>query len=167
MPGLISAPCGGGDTNNDVALARSLHRGGGFMWKALAILVALLATLVFVDTISHSEEGNEVSMALQLVLIAVGVLAFAFLFPRTWRPREIPGYKVERTVTREGIYVHDWNEPRFILWKHVAHGRRSDGIGIIYTGGTSTAYIFPRRMFSCQEDWCCFCEILDIKALAI
>ena len=144
----------------DVTLARSLHRRGGLMWKAIAVLLAMLAAFVFVDTIKHSR-GNEVIMALRFVTIALGALAVAFLYPRVWCPYETPGDELVRTVSRKGIDVQDGIERRFIPWEHVTRGRKSDGIGILYTTLGRTAYIFPRRMFLTEEDWSRFCEFLD------
>lgn len=155
-------------TPEDIALARSLHRKGGLMWKTIAILVALIAGYAYWGTIMHGGNAEEGKTAWGLVSVALGVLGFAFLSPWIWRPAEAPGSEVARTATDNGIDFQDGVEPRFISWEQIARTRTSDRIAIVYTRSRrSPGCIFPRRLFGSQEDWCQFVELLRTKVAAL
>ncbi len=72
---------------------------------------------------------------------------------------------MERVVTEEGIDVQDVLHPRLIPWDHVTRSRISDEMAIIHV--RSDAYIFPRRLFSSDEDWRRFCGLVNTKTLQL
>ncbi len=150
---------------DDLIVARALHRGGFFMWKATAVLIALLATMTLGDAIRPGGDPGEFRMAWKFAAFAYGLLLFAFLYPRLWHPRESPGLEIEHMVTEDGVQVKDGTEPRFIPWEEIVRSRTSDAMGILYTRDAAGAYVFPQRMFLSREDWTSFCRILRAKTL--
>ena len=181
MRGEISA--------EDIVIAQAIHRRGNRIWKILSLLFAGLAALIFVDTISRrhqklggiivdprqlegsmpataDEEREQMGLAWCLVPTAVGLLAFAFLYPRrAWHPYEAMGSSVARTITSDGVEVNDSAAHAFIPWESVRCQAVAECLSVIYTRTVPTALIFPRRMFSNQDEWERFRRLVDTRVL--
>lgn len=158
--------CIEGEINSaDISVARQLHSKLDIGIAVFAVVFVVLVAWIIVDSV-QAGDPEVYNFGGMLARIAFAVVTLAFLVSRRpWSPHEMPDQEVQRTIDREGIEFATVHRSGRLDWEDVIRSKHSNEMVILYTRARPAECIFPRRLFSTDEDWDKFLSWLETRTL--
>ena len=149
----------------DIAAAKQLHSKLDIGIAASAVVFFLLVAWIIADSVQAGDPEVH-DFGWLLAKIALAVVALAILAnKRPWSPYELPDQELQRTIDREGIEFATAHGSVRFDWEDVIRSKRSDEMVILYIRTNPAEFIFPRRLFSSDEDWERFRSWIEARTL--
>jgi hypothetical protein len=170
-------------TAEDIVAAQELSGRGGGVFLAVAILIGLLALLIFAQVLADGgrpwsqivlipapgaedrEVTPQMSLELTLGLVGAAIVSLAFAF-RSWRTRRQPyrgpGIPIDCTVDLQGIRQRNSPASGIVAWESFRRYQATEALCLLHTRfSPRVVLLFPRRLFSSDDQWERFLALVE------